>query len=433
MKARLFDRMAAAVDLRIVTAPMYAESLAKYGPTARIRPPVERERFTLTPRPPRRGGIVAGFSGYTYSNQRKGEDLARLVVQSKPGHKLEWRASGRGWPVKTIRYLWAMMPNFYQSLDILVVTSRVEGVPMPPLEALACGVSVVIPTGVGLLDELPEVVGIHRYQVGNVQDCIRALEEARQCRSEANREELRAAIEPYTIAGWCEGHKLAFEELILGKKPVLNPILTASDDKILAEIRQVYPDVEAVLAWTRRHIPAIKREISPYQGAVLAYYAHQHNRPGSRFLEIGTALGYSACLMATAAPQAAITTLNPKDGEFEKARENLKIRSTVRVIKKTSQDFLKTDADGLYDLIFVDGDHAYGMVLHDAQFFNRLRPGGLILFHDYSPEGSTRPCAGSFQALNDLQDRHRPADVQVIGSGQVGMLGWIRREGEVWS
>ncbi len=137
--------------------------------------------------------------------------------------------------------------------------------------------------------------------------------------------------------------------------------------------------------------------------------------------------------MATAAPLAQITTLNPKDGEFERASDNLKIRSTVRVVKSTSQDFWVARHGDLYDLIFVDGDHSYNMVMHDSQFFNCLRSGGMILFHDYSPDGSTRPSGGSYQALNDLQTRYRQADILVIGSGQVGMLGWIRREGEVWA
>jgi hypothetical protein len=72
------------------------------------------------------------------------------------------------------------------------------------------------------------------------------------------------------------------------------------------------------------------------------------------------------------------------------------------------------------------------MVLHDAQFLNHLRTGGLILFHDYSPEGSARPSDGCYRALNDLAEERRPFDVLIVGSGQVGMAGWIRQEGEVW-
>ena len=223
-KARLFDRVAAQVDVRIATAGMYADYLRKFGPTVQVHPPVERKKFTLP------GGVldcdpaqafnkanarqlVAGFSGYTYRNRRKGEDLARAILGAKVARKLEWRASGRGWPVPTQMYTWKQMPAFYQGLDILVVTSRVEGVPMPPLEALSCGVSVVIQRGVGLLDELPDTPGIHRYKRGDVKSMEKALSEAAELRSAVDRGALRAVTEPYSIENWCREHKIAMDEL----------------------------------------------------------------------------------------------------------------------------------------------------------------------------------------------------------------------------
>jgi len=213
-KAKLFDGIAERVNLRVATAPMYAEILCGYGPTARICPPVERERFVIPKA--RNRSLVAGVSGYTYRNGRKGEGLVDAVIASKPGKSLHWKASGRGWPVPTERYTWADMPRFYQSLDILVCPSLVEGVPMPPLEALSCGVSVVIPRGVGLLDELPDVPGIHRYERGDPTSLISALEVAAQMRAEIDRDALRAATENYSIEAWCDGHKEAIELLLSG-------------------------------------------------------------------------------------------------------------------------------------------------------------------------------------------------------------------------
>jgi len=208
-KAKLFDRMAVRLDLRIATAAIYAEPLAEYGPTAQINPPVERWRFVI---PKIRNIRVAGFSGYTYANGRKGEGIARALVARHRG--IEFRASGRGWPCSTRRYPWREMPAFYGSLDVYVATGTVEGVPMPPLECLACGVSVVIPAGVGLLDELPELPGIHRYKAGDTMDCSRALSEAIKIRPGVDREALRAATEPYTVTAWCEQHRQAFEEIV---------------------------------------------------------------------------------------------------------------------------------------------------------------------------------------------------------------------------
>ncbi len=217
-KARLFDQMAQRLDLRVTTCRLYADQVRQWGPTIQATAPLERERFNLTPQPPslRRKGerMVVGFSGYTYPNKRKGEDLVKGMLASKVGQRVEWRASGRGWPVPTKRYKWADMPAFYQGLDVLVVPSRVEGIPMPPLEALACGVSVVIPRGVGLLDELPDGAGIHRYEKGDLASLLAALEEAVDGRGRADREELRAATEPYSVENWCRDIRLGMESLL---------------------------------------------------------------------------------------------------------------------------------------------------------------------------------------------------------------------------
>jgi hypothetical protein len=215
-KAREYDRVAKQVDLRIATCRMYADGLSKVGPTAQVHPPVERERFTVPKHSGGRRRLVAGFSGYTYANHRKGEDLVGRLLASNPGRSVEWKASGRGWPVPTRKYTWAAMPSFYQSLDVLVCTSRVEGVPMPPLEALACGVSVVVPRGVGLLDELPDTLGIHRYRRGDAASLVAALEAAIQARSQVDREALRAATAPYSVQAWCDDHERAFSQLTGG-------------------------------------------------------------------------------------------------------------------------------------------------------------------------------------------------------------------------
>jgi len=209
-KAALFDSVASIANLRIATAAMYADQLSAHGTTIQAPPPVERGLFTIAGS--RNTRFCAGFSGYTYANKRKGEDMARLIVKQHP--KIEWRASGRGWPISTAMYKWSEMPSFYRSLDCLIVTSRVEGVPMPPLECLSCGVSVVIPHHVGLLDELPDIPGIHRYQVGSAPDAARALGEAIAMRSSVDRDALREATAPYTITAWCDAHRAAFEELM---------------------------------------------------------------------------------------------------------------------------------------------------------------------------------------------------------------------------
>jgi hypothetical protein len=220
-KARLFDQVAERVALRVAMCQLYADVLSKFGPTIQPPLPVERDRFTLTPAPsPRgRGGrkAIVGFSGYTYRNHRKGEDLVKAVLASKIGQKVEWRASGRGWPVPTKRYRWEEMPAFYQGLDVLVCPSRVEGGPMPVLEVLSCGVPVVIPRKVGILDELPDTAGIHRYERGDAKGLVKAL--AAALVEPFDRKALRAVTEPYTVQAWCEAHA-AMIPVLLGQGQV---------------------------------------------------------------------------------------------------------------------------------------------------------------------------------------------------------------------
>ena len=63
---------------------------------------------------------------------------------------------------------------------------------------------------------------------------------------------------------------------------------------------------------------------------------------------------------------------------------------------------------GSYDLVFVDGSHAYSYVRADtAKALSMVRPGGLVLWHDYSPE-----CPGVFRALNELAARRALMHIQ---------------------
>ena len=211
-KAKLFDAVAKKCQLRVAMCRLYGEPLGQYGLTITPPLPVERERFLLPPRSPA-GRPVVGLSGYTYANHRKGEDLVRGMLAAAIAQKVDWRASGRGWPVPTKRYTWAEMPSYYQSLNVLVCPSRVEGGPMPVLEALSCGVSVVIPLGVGILDEIPETPGIYRYTRGDLKSLLVALEAATHPEHRVDREALRAAVSAYSTEAFVEAHRQAFAEV----------------------------------------------------------------------------------------------------------------------------------------------------------------------------------------------------------------------------
>ena len=66
-----------------------------------------------------------------------------------------------------------------------------------------------------------------------------------------------------------------------------------------------------------------------------------------------------------------------------------------------SKEFDERPLAGQVDVVFVDGSHAYSYAVSDsAKALAMAGPGGLVLWHDYSPE-----CPGVFRALNELARR----------------------------
>jgi hypothetical protein len=90
------------------------------------------------------------------------------------------------------------------------------------LEALACGVSVVVPEHVGIFDELPKVLGIHRYKRGELKSLVAALEKAVEARSHVDREALRGATEAYSVENWCRDVAMGVEAMVEGRSSVLS-------------------------------------------------------------------------------------------------------------------------------------------------------------------------------------------------------------------
>lgn len=216
-KEALWQIAAERCDLRTAWAGQYVAELSKYGPAVQVTPPLDREKFSPVPRS-RGSPPVVGVSGFTCPGGRKGEGLVLELVGSELGKRLNVVASGSGWPCPTTLYEWAHLEKFYQGLDAYLCTATVEGVPYPPLEALACGVPVVIPRGVGLLDELPDLENLHRYTAGNFAEMCTALQAALTPVSTkgTNIASLRGATARFTFAAWEQDHRQAFRDLLYG-------------------------------------------------------------------------------------------------------------------------------------------------------------------------------------------------------------------------
>lgn len=204
--------------------------------------------------------------------------------------------------------------------------------------------------------------------------------------------------------------------------------------KLLEEIVSQYPEWKRIDNEARRLVgPRSKREVWIEQGAAIAYLASQYDFDGASILEIGACQGYSAALMSLAAPKATLTTLEPHGGRRTRVRAAVgSLGIVVRAEDSTTFLGYCVEERKQYDLIFVDGDHAN--VALDLPYWNLLKQDGLLLHHDYSPEGSKRECRSVFEALNHFAEQlNHPIDVLVQDDGMVGLAGWYRHDVEqVW-
>ena len=203
--------------------------------------------------------------------------------------------------------------------------------------------------------------------------------------------------------------------------------LNGTEAELFEGLCQRAPGARAALDATKH----IRGEIRPYQRALLYLLTQAYDRRGAVFLELGTFLGNTAAIMAEAAPQAAILTLNVKAHEVKQARLNLKPWPQVHALEFASRFFLEAAEGTQYDVIFVDGDHKN--IRYDLPWIDHLRPGGLMLFHDYSPKDARVACVPVYDALNEFAEMlGRPLDVAVADTDKLGMAGIYKREGDTW-
>ena len=102
-----------------------------------------------------------------------------------------------------------------------------------------------------------------------------------------------------------------------------------------------------------------------------------------KILEIGTAIGFSALLMAEQAPQAQSTTIDRNPEMIELAKANFAkydSRQQITLLEGDAMDLLETLEDS-YDFVFMDSAKSKYVVFL-PQVLKRLNPGGLVLIDD---------------------------------------------------
>lgn len=161
-----------------------------------------------------------------------------------------------------------------------------------------------------------------------------------------------------------------------------------NEKRVNVFIRSLEKDEEGYLGQVeaealRTDVPIIRPEMKSFLRVIL-----QMHRP-MRILEVGTAVGFSALLMAeNTDPDCRITTIENYPPRIAKAKENLagcEAGKKIRLLEGDAMDILK-ELEGPFDLVFMDA--AKGQYLNFLPEVKRLlRPGGLLVSDNILQEG----------------------------------------------
>lgn len=96
-------------------------------------------------------------------------------------------------------------------------------------------------------------------------------------------------------------------------------------------------------------------------------------------LEIGSAIGYSAILMASVSDKVTVTTIERDETRYMECLKNVKKCDLEKRINVVCQDALEMNLSGVsYDLIFIDAAKGqYTKFFEKYKYF--LKPGGVII------------------------------------------------------
>lgn len=127
----------------------------------------------------------------------------------------------------------------------------------------------------------------------------------------------------------------------------------------------------------KENIPVIPRETVAYFRFLM-----QTMQP-KKILEIGTAIGFSALLMADNAPQAQITTIDRNEEMIGFAKDNFAkydSRHQITLVEGDAVDMLQT-LDETYDFVFMDSAKSKYIVFL-PEILEKLEVGGVVVMDD---------------------------------------------------
>ena len=121
------------------------------------------------------------------------------------------------------------------------------------------------------------------------------------------------------------------------------------------------------------NVPIIQKESIVY----IMKYIKEHNVKS--ILEIGSAIGYSAILMASASDDVKVTTIERDQTRYMECLKNIKKSEMEKRITTLYQDALEVNLTGVsYDLIFIDAAKGQNINFFE-KYKNFLNEGGTII------------------------------------------------------
>lgn len=183
------------------------------------------------------------------------------------------------------------------------------------------------------------------------------------------------------------------------------------------------------------NVPIIEKESI----AFLMKFIKQHNI--KNVLEIGSAIGYSAILMASSNSQVKVTTIERDETNYMEALKNVKKCGFEGKVNVVFQDALELNlAEGIqYDLIFIDAAKGqYKKFFEKYKYF--LAPGGAIVtdnlkFHGYVGKSekieskNLRQLVGKIEGYIDFLKTNEEFDTEFLDIGD-GISVSIRKNDE---
>lgn len=131
-----------------------------------------------------------------------------------------------------------------------------------------------------------------------------------------------------------------------------------------------------------KNVPIIEKDSIAY---IMKYIKNNNVK---NILEIGSAIGYSAILMASSSKDVKVTTIERDETRYMECLKNVKKCGFDKEVNVVFQDALEVNLTGVsYDLIFIDAAKGqYKKFFEKFKFF--LAPNGVIItdnlkFHGY--------------------------------------------------